>query len=71
MAIIQHNSEPIERGEFTGCRLELFGEVRDSSFAIWPDDKEVDEWYLGSVEAIDDLIDMLKELRKVDESDCA
>ena len=71
IGIRQLNSEPIERGGFFGCRLQvLSGGVSLSSYSIWISDVKECEWELGSIEMIDDLIDMLKELREVDESDC-
>lgn len=76
MTIRQLNSEPIEHGGFYGCRVKLLGStVRDSSYAIWTSDATMlnaseSVWDLNSVEAIDDLIDLLQELREVDESSC-
>ena len=75
MAIRQQNSEPIECGSFYGCRLlTMSDDGVDSSYSIWPSDDLGEwcegEWCLSSIEAIDDLIDMLRELREVDEEDC-
>jgi len=70
MAIRQLNSEPIEHGGFFGCRLLVSGNVNHSFFCVWTPDCEESEWELGSAEEIDDLIELLKELREVDEEDC-
>ena len=71
MGIRQQNSEPIERGGFFGCRLLVSGsnDINCSPYCIWTSNSFEEEWELD-IEGIDNLIDMLKELRKVDESDC-
>ena len=69
MAIRQQNSEPIEHGGFFGCRLRISGDINGGGYCIWTDDEDEREWGFD-IEAIDDLIDLLKELKEVDESDC-
>lgn len=69
MAIRQQNSEPVERGGFYGCRVQASGDVNFGSYCIWTADSYEEEWEL-SVESIDDLIDLLKELREVKDDDC-
>ena len=73
MAIIQHNSEPIVRGEFTGCKIKTKIVTANKSkiiwsYSIWTSDEEETDWDLA-IKDIDDLITMLQELREVSDSD--
>jgi len=79
MAIRQQNSDPVERGGFCGCRIQISSDrtkTNHSSYSIWLSDSgrrgewSESEWCLDSVDAIDDLIDLLKELREVKDDDC-
>ena len=66
-----HRYSPIvERGRFFGCMVQTYGAENYSTYSIFTDDREESEWDLKDIEAIDDLIGMLTELRKVNESDC-